>query len=234
MEAPGQPAPAPSLRVLRATDHWVVVDKPPGLLSVPGKGHDKADCVPARIAAMFPSATGPLVVHRLDMDTSGLLVVGLTPEAQRALSRQFEDRAVRKAYVALVDGVVESAEAGTIDLPMRLDPHHRPWQVIDYVHGRAAITHWRIMSIEARRTRLRLEPQTGRSHQLRVHCATALALGGLGRAIVGDVLYGCDYRSAEAVGRLVPAPRLMLHASELEFTDPQSGERVSFESAPEF
>lgn len=231
MEAPRDTT---SLRIVHATDAWVVVDKPPGLLSVPGKGPEKADCVPARVSAMFPRATGPLVVHRLDMDTSGLLVVGLTPESQRALSRQFEDRVVRKAYVALVDGVVEGAESGTIDLPMRLDPHHRPWQVIDYVHGRAAVTHWRIMAIEHRQTRLRLEPQTGRSHQLRVHCATSAALGGLGHAIVGDVLYGTGYRDAQAVGRLIPAPRLMLHASELEFSDPDSGESVRFESAPGF
>lgn len=223
-----------SLRIVHATGAWVVVEKPAGLLSVPGKGPDKADCVPARVAAMFPAATGPLVVHRLDMDTSGLLVVGLTPEAQRALSWQFEERSVRKAYVALVDGSIDGPAEGVIDLPMRLDPHHRPWQVIDYVHGRPALTRWRVMSIEARRTRLRLEPQTGRSHQLRLHCATAQALGGLGRAIVGDVLYGCGYRAADAVGRLVAGPRLMLHASELEFTDPETGERVSIESKAEF
>lgn len=211
-----------------------MVDKPAGLLSVPGKGADKADCVPARVAKLFPKATGPLVVHRLDMDTSGLLVLGLNPDAQRALSRQFEERSVRKAYVALVDGIVDAGESGVIDLPMRMDPGNRPWQVIDHAFGRAAVTKWRILTFETDRTRLRLEPETGRSHQLRLHCATSRDMGGLGRAIVGDVLYGCGYRGAGAVGRLVEGERLMLHASELEFADPKTGARMKFASVPGF
>ncbi len=201
-----------------------MVDKPAGLLSVPGKGPDKTDCAAARIAAHFPDASGPLVVHRLDMETSGLLAFGLTPETQRQLSRQFEEREVEKAYTALLGDFRGlgpdplDREVGVVSLPVRPDIGNRPIQIVDPIHGREAITRWRVQSRETDRIRIRFEPITGRTHQLRIHAAA-----GLGRPILGDVLYGGD-----------PAPRLMLHASELSFLDPGTGRRVSVVSAPPF
>lgn len=223
------------LRVVRATPAYAVVDKPPGLLSVPGKGSEKADCVAARVAAMFPGAAGPLVVHRLDMDTSGLLVLGLTARAQRELSRQFEERRVEKRYVALVEGMVEREE-GVIELPVRPDVGNRPWQIVDHAFGRGAVTRWRVLAYETDRTRVEFEPLTGRAHQLRVHAATPGSLGGLGHAIVGDVLYGTGYRGpGEAErGRMVAGARLMLHASRLGFFEPGTQTRVEFESGAGF
>ncbi len=215
--------PGNVLRVVRLDPRrrYAVVDKPAGLLSVPGKGQNKQDCAAARVRAAFPDASGPLVVHRLDMDTSGLLVFGLDVEAQKHLSRQFEQRRVEKAYTALVAGVPES-ETGIIDVPMRLDVDHRPVQIVDFEQGRPAVTHWRIEAIEPDRTRLRLEPQTGRTHQLRVHCAH------MGWPILGDVLYGPQPQTAEA------APRLLLHAAELGFLDPSDGAWVRVVSRATF
>lgn len=211
------------LRVVRLDlrRKYVVVDKPAGFLSVPGKGADKQDCVAARVRAAFPDASGPLVVHRLDMDTSGLLVFGLDAPAQRHLSRQFERRTVEKAYTALVAGV-PGAETGVIDVPMRADIENRPVQVVDFERGRSAVTCWRVEAIEPDRTRLRLEPRTGRTHQLRVHCAH------MGWPILGDVLYGPQPRTADA------APRLLLHAAELAFLDPSDGSCVRAVSAAPF
>lgn len=202
-----------NLDIAYQTDRFVVIDKPPGLLSVPGKGDDNQDCAAARVRAMFPAATGPLVVHRLDMDTSGLLIVALDPDAQRDLSMQFERREVEKSYTALVDGAVD-LESGTIDIPIRMDPANRPYQVVDRSHHRPAITCYKVLSYETDRTRLELIPQTGRTHQLRVHCAH------LGHPILGDVLYGPQPRTGES------APRLMLHAAMLGFTDPATGRRI--------
>lgn len=222
-----------SLRIVAHSPSWVVIDKPAGLLSVPGKGDEpwKKDCVASRVAAMFPEATGPLIVHRLDMDTSGLLVLGLTPGAQRQLSKQFEERLVSKRYVALLDGAVEHAREGEVNLPIRLDPENRPWQVVDGLHGRESVTRWRVLSYETDRTRVEFTPSTGRAHQLRVHAATSIACGGIGHCIVGDVLYGNGYRRAGEVGRLVPAERMMLHAAYLAFNDPGTGERVEARSS---
>lgn len=205
-------------RVVFATRRYVVVEKPSGMLSVPGKGPQKRDCVAVRVAAMFPDAQGSLVAHRLDMETSGLMVLGLDAAAQRHLSRQFEDRVVRKAYVALLDGEVPG-DQGLVDLPMRPDIDNRPVQIVDHTHGRPALTRWRVLAREVDRTRVRFEPITGRTHQLRLHAAA-----GLRRPILGDVLYG-DPASAE---------RLMLHASELSFLDPENGRRVEFASVPPF
>lgn len=203
----------------RRPPRWVVVDKPAGMLSVPGKGEERQDCAAFRVRAAFPHATGPLVVHRLDMDTSGLLVFGLDGSAQRNLSGQFEARTVDKAYIALVAGV-PGAERGVIDAPMRADIANRPYQVIDRERGRPAVTHWSVEAIEPDRTRLRLVPVTGRTHQLRLHCAHA------GWPILGDVLY--------APGTLREASRLMLHASELAFDDPIDGRRIEAASRPPF
>lgn len=201
---------------------------------MPGRGEDKADCVAARVRAMFPRAAGPLIVHRLDMDTSGLLVLGLNPGAQRHLSAQFEARAVEKRYTALVDGALYYAPSGVIELAMRLDPDSRPYQVADHWHGREAITEWRVLAHEIDRTRIEFIPKTGRSHQLRVHAATPRERGGLGHGIVGDVLYGTGYTGPHSVGTLHPADRLMLHASVLSFNDPDTNARVTAQSTPPF
>ena len=209
------------LDIVHATRRFVVIDKPSGLLSVPGKGEENQDCAAARVRAMFPEAAGPLVVHRLDMDTSGLLIFGLDPEAQRELSMQFERREVEKSYLALVDGTVP-LESGTVDVPIRMDPFNRPYQVVDRSHRRPAVTCFKVLSYETDRTRLELIPQTGRTHQLRVHCAH------MGNPILGDVLYGPQPRTAES------APRLMLHAAMLGFTDPETGRRVRFERGAGF
>lgn len=204
---------------------YVVVDKPAGLLSVPGKGPDKADCVAARVAAMFADATGPLIVHRLDMDTSGLMVLGLDADAQRNLSGQFEERTVEKRYVALLAGRVGApGDEGVIDLPIRLDVDRRPYQIVDHEQGKPSETAWRVIGYDHEDgrgcTRVEFTPRTGRSHQLRVHAAE-----GLGAPILGDVLYGDGEASA---------PRLMLHAAALAFDEPVGGGRVEFESETPF
>lgn len=193
------------------------MEKPARVLSVPGKGAEKQVCVASWVRGRFPAATGPLVVHRLDMDTSGLMVLALDAEAQRDLSRQFEERRTEKAYVAVVAGRVEG-EAGEINAPMRLDVERRPVQIIDPVQGREAVTRWKVIGREGDTTRLRLEPVTGRTHQLRLHCAH------IGHAILGDVLYG-DGQSAE---------RLMLHAAELAFHEPSDSAMVRVESPAPF
>lgn len=228
-----------ALTIVRSSQSWLVIDKPAGLLSVPGKGDEphKKDCVAARVAAMFPSATGPLIVHRLDMDTSGLLVLGLTADAQRALSKQFEERFVEKRYIALLDGLIEHAHQGEVNLPIRLNPDHRPWQIVDGLHGRDSLTRWRVLAHEIDRTRVEFSPITGRAHQLRIHAASSGDAGGIGHCIQGDVLYGSGYRAPEppeARGRHAPAERLMLHAAYLAFNDPETGERVQAESKAPF
>lgn len=208
------------MRIIHAADRYVVVDKPAWMLSVPGKGPGKRDSVSVCIAGMYPGASGPLVVHRLDMETSGLMVLALDAAAQRDLSMQFERRTVEKAYVALVpgDGPPLDADDGVIELPLRADIENRPIQIVDLERGRPSRTRWRIASRETDRLRLRMHPETGRTHQLRVHSAA-----GLGRPIVGDRLYGGE-----------PAQRLMLHATVLSFVEPGSMRRVEFESVPPF
>jgi tRNA pseudouridine32 synthase / 23S rRNA pseudouridine746 synthase len=200
----------PGIPIVHACGRYVVVAKPPGLLSVPGKGEAKQDCVITRVREAFPHAAGPMVVHRLDMETSGLMIVALDADAQRELSGRFERREVEKDYIAIVRGGPD-ADEGTVDLPLRLDPDNRPRQVVDHIHGRAAITQWRVISRDAATTRLRLHPVTGRSHQLRLHCAI-----GLGCPIVGDVLYG-DGAAGD---------RLLLHATRLAFVPPGGKERI--------
>jgi tRNA pseudouridine32 synthase/23S rRNA pseudouridine746 synthase len=195
-------------------DAWlVVVDKPCDLLSVPGREASMTDSVLTRLRARYPHATGPLLVHRLDLDTSGLLVAALDLETYAALQRQFVQREVHKRYVAWVQGQVKG-EQGTIDFPMRVDLDDRPRQIHDPVHGKPAVTEWRVLARSAERTRVAFFPHTGRTHQLRVHAAHPL---GLGAPIVGDRLYGH------------PGGRLLLHAEALSFQHPATGQRVSFE-----
>ncbi|MBA4016641.1 MAG: RNA pseudouridine synthase [Pirellula sp.] len=189
-------------------DRLLVLDKPSGLLAVPGRGPDLQDCLSARVQQAYPSA---LVVHRLDRDTSGLLVMALTPEVQRQLNRQFATRSVRKRYAAVVAGNI-AADAGLVDLALRKDFDHPPRHMVDPELGKPAQTRWRVIGRSSDRTRVELEPITGRSHQLRIHLAS------LGHPILGDPLYASPEVAAMA-------PRLLLHAERLAFTYPDEDAR---------
>ncbi|MCC6810946.1 MAG: RluA family pseudouridine synthase [Deltaproteobacteria bacterium] len=208
------PVPAPADPRVVYEDPWlVVVEKPTGLLSVPGRSGDPS--VLEWLRARHPGASGPLLVHRLDMDTSGLLVAAKTKDAHAFVQRQFAARTVEKRYVALVDGEPRD-DAGVIDLPLRVDPDDRPRQVHDPIFGKRAITEWRVLARNAR-SRVAFVPRTGRTHQIRVH--TAL---GLGAPIVGDRLYG------------TPGPRLMLHAEAIAFAHPETQRAIAFTSEAPF
>ena len=192
-------------------DHEVlVVGKPAGLLSVPGKGAHLADCLISRIQAAFPEA---LLVHRLDRDTSGVMVFALSAHAQRHLGLQFEKRQVKKTYVARVWGEIVE-KTGTVDLPLIVDWPNRPRQMVDHENGRAAVTDWRVMRRADNETRVRLFPKTGRSHQLRVHMRE------IGHPILGDPFY--------AEGEARKYSRLMLHSENIRFRHPDGGQGMSF------
>lgn len=212
------------LRVVHEDARVLVLEKPAGLLSVPGLNEAVRDSVLARVRRCVPLARGPLLVHRLDLDTSGLLLVALDEEAYRVLQAQFLARSITKRYVAVLEGLL-AGEAGTISLPLRVDLEQRPRQLVDFEHGRAATTNWQVLSRGQLTTRVELTPFTGRTHQLRVHCAHAL---GLGSPIVGDRLYG------PASSQAMPTPRLHLHACSLGFRHPESGEDLRFESPVPF
>lgn len=212
------PAPTPELSIVFEDAWLVVIDKPCGLLSVPGRAAALLDSVLTRLRARYPDATGPLLAHRLDLDTSGLLVAALDSRTHASLQRQFLHRDVTKRYVALIDGPVRG-DAGTITLPLRVDLDDRPRQIVDPVHGKPAVTDWEVLHREARHTRVALHPRTGRTHQLRVHAAHPQ---GLGAPIVGDPLYGHA------------GLRLHLHAETLAFVHPATGQRVSFTRAAPF
>ncbi|MBS2028549.1 MAG: RluA family pseudouridine synthase [Deltaproteobacteria bacterium] len=200
-------------------DRWLaVVDKPEGLLSVPGRHHALRDCVLARLRARYPDATGPIIVHRLDLDTSGVMVVAKDLRTYQELQRQFAKREVEKRYVAIVEGDVAGGQ-GAIDLPLRVDLDDRPRQMHDPIHGKAALTTWAVLAREKGRTRLALRPHTGRTHQLRVHAAHPL---GLNAPIVGDRLYG------------TAAERLHLHAERVRFVNPGNGSTLELESPTPF
>ncbi len=208
------------LEIVYEDAQLVVVNKPSGLLSVPGRLPEYQDCVVNRVRERFPDCPSHPAVHRLDMATSGLLVLALTAESQRNLSIQFQQRKVQKSYIALLDGVVND-DGGTIELPFRLDPENRPHQIYDPVHGKLGITEWRKIAIEDGRTRIHFVPYTGRTHQLRVHAAHEL---GLGCPIIGDSLYGSG-----SFG-----DKMYLHAAWLSFEHPESGEHLEFEAAVPF
>ncbi|PPK86535.1 tRNA pseudouridine32 synthase / 23S rRNA pseudouridine746 synthase [Neolewinella xylanilytica] len=210
------PARGKTLRIVYEDDDLLVIDKPHEFLSVPGK-HIQ-DSVYQRIRGQYPEATGPLVVHRLDMSTSGLLLVTKRKEVHKQLQRQFFRRSVEKRYQALVVGAVAGTE-GFIDLPLRGDLDDRPRQIVCSDHGKAARTRWKVVEATGGNTRVDLWPVTGRTHQLRVHCAHP---EGLGAAIVGDDLYG------------QPDDRLCLHAAWIAFVHPTSRERMAFESSVPF
>jgi len=200
-QRPYAPPPDP-VEVLHCDDRLLVVNKPSGLLSVPGKPAEMADCLERRLKRAYP---GALLVHRLDMDTSGVMVFARKPSVQRHLNLQFERRLVRKTYIAEVWGEVAGA-AGRIDLPLVVDWPNRPLQMVCHVRGKAAITDWQVIGRAPGQTRLLLAPQTGRSHQLRVHLLS------MGHPIIGDVFYAKG-------AALAAAPRLLLHAQSLAFSD---------------
>jgi len=208
--------PSGPLDILFDDHALLAVNKPAGLLSVPGRGEHLADCLLTRVQAAFPTA---LLVHRLDRDTSGVMVFALTPHAQRALGQQFEKRQTRKTYVARVWGQV-GEKTGTVDLPLIVDWPNRPLQKVCHDTGKPAATDWRVLRSSATESRLRLMPRTGRSHQLRVH------MQALGHPILGDPFY--------AHGPALDFPRLMLHSEELRLNHPESGKGLSFRAPADF
>lgn len=222
MQSPQSDEAAGGLPLLYVDDALLVLDKPAGLLAVPGRGADKQDCLSARAQRHYPDA---LIVHRLDMATSGVMVMARGAAAQRALSLAFANRAVGKRYLAIVDGQLPAPPEGwgEIDLPISVDWPHRPRRVIDHQLGKPSVTRWRVLSynVAQQTTRLELEPLTGRSHQLRVH------LQALGHAILGDALYGSP--RIQAMGQ-----RLLLHACSLELRHPVNDEAMRFVSAAGF
>jgi len=247
---------APTLRLLRVLQgeaQWkigrrqirivpgdiIVVNKPSGILSVPGKGEDKFDCISTRVRKLIPDCIEQPSVHRLDMDTSGILVLGLTKESHRNLSIQFQDRKVEKKYQALLRGRLSdktNETYGTIEFPMRVDLENRPYQIYDEEYGRMATTEWKLLeeySLDKSflqgehqedslwRTRVEFTPITGRTHQLRLHSAHEK---GLGIAIVGDRLYGKNFSDE----------RLCLQAFYLKFTHPTTNQIMEFTVPFEF
>lgn len=223
---------------------FIVIDKPSGLLAVPGIGEHKADCARSRVAAMEPDATGSMTCHRLDLSTSGLMIMALDPVTHKVLSQQFERRQIKKRYVALVEGHVQR-EAGLIDVPMRKDMDAAPCQLVDWDRGKASTTEFVVQAHEQRAgrdvTRVVLNPRTGRTHQLRVHCAhpriktageppSDARRAGFGTPIIGDELYGDGADETKPGG----APRLMLHAALLTIFHPHAWTRMSFRSPPPF
>ena len=225
-------APYPAVKFHYIDDALLVIDKPGGLLSVPGRGADKQDCLSARVQQRYPDA---LIVHRLDMATSGLLLMARGLAAQRLLSLAFAERRVHKQYIAVVHGLAAApapAEAdgwGLIDLPIAADWPRRPLRVIDPLLGKPSQTRWRVESRDAQAgtSRVCLEPLTGRSHQLRVHMLA------LGHPIVGDALYGTS-TSTRAQAQQAMHGGLRLHASALAFAHPLTGDALAFASAPLF
>ena len=208
------------IKIIYEDPNFVVIEKPSGLLSVPGRGADMQNSVVSQLKGLYSNCMEQPSVHRLDMDTSGLQVLAFNKECHRKLSIQFQNREVNKAYIALLDGVVDGGE-GTIELAFRLDPDNRPYQVYDEKHGKVGITHWKkIMDIDGR-TLMSFVPITGRTHQLRLHASHHK---GLGVPIQGDRLYG----AGTAPGQL------KLHACYLSFAHPKTGDILLFKSAPKF
>ncbi|MFX0546141.1 pseudouridine synthase [Roseovarius sp. S1116L3] len=213
MQTPYDPPMTP-LDVVHEDYEVLAVMKPDGLLSVPGKGDHLADCLLTRVQAAFPTA---LLVHRLDRDTSGVMVFGLTAHAQRFLSEQFRERKARKTYVARVAGRMEGKK-GEVDLPLIVDWPNRPRQMVCHETGKPSLTEYRVLKAGDDESRVRLWPKTGRTHQLRVHMLA------LGHPILGDPLYGPDDGQA----------RMMLHAEELRINHPESGRGMSFRAKAPF
>ena len=198
------------LDIIYEDAEFVIVNKPSGLLSVPGKGTHLSDCLLERLKLIFPDV---LLIHRLDRDTSGLIIFALTKFSQRHISLQFEKRQIKKTYVADVWGKV-GEKRGVINLPLIVDWPNRPIQHVDHEIGKEAITEWKVQRYNKVSTRVKLSPKTGRSHQLRVHMKE------IGHPILGDPFY--------ATGKAADFPRLMLHADSLRFNHPNGGKGVQF------
>lgn len=205
------------IEILFTDKDLVIATKPTMLLSVPGRGPDKQDCLANRLAEEFP---GILIVHRLDWETSGVMVFALNKSTHRHLSRQFQERQVKKNYTAIVYGQMEKTQ-GEINLPLRCDWDNRPRQIVDHQQGKASQTFWQCLEMANNTSRLLLTPITGRSHQLRVH------MQAIKHPILGDPLYA----HSEALGM---SKRLLLHASLLQFRHPHSNQILQFQSIPPF
>ena len=204
------------LKIVFEDDDLIIVNKPPEFLSVPGK--EIKDSVYTRIKQKYPSVTGPIIVHRLDMSTSGILVLTKTKEANKILQQQFIKRTVKKRYIALLSGKL-SKKKGAITLPLRLDLNDRPRQLVDFINGKKAETNWIVITQNTKQTRIHFYPITGRTHQLRVHAAHK---DGLNLPIIGDDLYGTK------------EDRLYLHADFIEFIHPTSKNKISFTVPSDF
>ena len=214
-----------ALNVVFVDDHLAILDKPSGLLSVPGRGEDKQDCLISRAQTQWPEA---LTVHRLDMATSGLMVIARGPDIQRKLSQAFELREVSKTYEAVVSGVLQTNTANVADdwqdiqIPLLIDWPNRPKSKVDWEHGKPSHTQWRVMSSDLENaTRVALKPITGRTHQLRLHMMA------IGHAILGDALYASPEIQAKS-------NRLLLHARDLQFKHPVTAKWMAFESKVPF
>lgn len=205
------------IRILHEDQHFLLVRKPHLLLSIPGRHPLNHDCLISRLQRDYPSAS---IVHRLDLDTSGIMVIPLNRETHAHISRQFQSRVVQKTYHAVVHGRVVEDE-GSVDLPIRCDWERRPLQMVDHERGKSALTHYRVLERHADRTRLLLTPVTGRSHQLRIHLRE-----------LGHPILGCDMYAHEAA--LAMADRLLLHATSLGFEHPTTGEWVEGACPPDF
>lgn len=211
------PPSDPYLSVIYQDDEILILNKPSGLLTVPGKNPKHADCLESRACEKFPGAK---IVHRLDMDTSGLIVMGLNKIAHRHLSLQFQNRNVEKAYEALVPGPMQE-KSGNIDLPLICDWPNRPKQMVDHEHGKKSLTEWHLIEHQQNISRIHLIPHTGRSHQLRVH------LMSIGHPILGDRFYASDeiYQMRN---------RLCLHSKKLTIMHPVLKEKMTFENKVPF
>ena len=208
--------PQGPLQIIYEDAEVLGVEKPEGLLSVPGRGAHLGDCLIARVQAVFPHA---LLVHRLDRDTSGVMVFALSPHAQRHIGLQFEKRYTKKTYVARVWGKPEARE-GEVNLPLCVDWPNRPRQHVDHENGKPALTNWKLLRSDETTSRMRLTPLTGRSHQLRVHMLE------LGHPILGDPFY--------ATGPAREFPRMMLHAEELKLRSPADGQWIRLRAKTPF
>ena len=204
------------LKIVYEDDALIIINKPPEFLSVPGK--EIKDSVYTRMKEQYPNATGPIIVHRLDMSTSGILVLTKTKEANKSVQSQFINRTIKKKYIALLDGNL-SEEKGTVNLPLRLDVDDRPRQLVDFTHGKNAKTKWKVIERKNNQTRIHFFPITGRTHQLRVHAAHK---DGLNAPIIGDDLYGKKQN------------RLHLHAEFIEFVHPTTNEVINFTVEADF
>jgi len=204
-----------TIEIIYQDEYIIAVSKPQALLSVPGLGPDKKDCMISRLVELLPEAK---VVHRLDCYTSGIMLFAIGIEMQRALSRIFHDRKIQKQYIAVVRHWFDE-EQGVIKFPMRCDIDDRPRQIVDYEHGKSAVTYWEVLQRDAGSVRLLLKPETGRTHQLRVHCKA------MGYSIIGDGLYGHDE---------IEQPRMLLHAEKLTFQHPVTDKKMHLIAECEF